>query len=85
MINYLLSTNIPTEIVDCKGCSALHYAARSGFFCAIQKLLAAGAYANERDTSGLTPLHYAVQSPPDLALVVSFSFLCFEFLKNFFL
>ncbi|VIO88614.1 ankyrin repeat domain protein 28, putative [Brugia malayi] len=69
MIDYLLSTNIPVSKVDCKGCSALHYAARSGFFQAIQKLLAAGACANEQDQLGYTPLHYAVQSPSDLALV----------------
>ncbi|KAL3989492.1 Ankyrin repeats (3 copies) family protein [Acanthocheilonema viteae] len=69
MINYLLSTNIMISKVDCKGRSALHYAARSGFFDAIQKLLAADARANEQDQLGYTPLHYAVQSPSDLALV----------------
>ncbi|MCP9263408.1 hypothetical protein DINM_006210 [Dirofilaria immitis] len=69
MIDYLLSINISALRVDCKGLSALHYAARSGFFPAIQKLLAAGAHANEQDQLGYTPLHYAVQSPSDLALV----------------
>uniref|UniRef100_A0A915Q4H6 Uncharacterized protein n=1 Tax=Setaria digitata TaxID=48799 RepID=A0A915Q4H6_9BILA len=69
VIDYLLSTTISASKVDYKGCSALHYAARSGFFHAIQKLLAAGARANEQDQLGYTPLHYAVQSPSDLALV----------------
>uniref|UniRef100_A0A8R1XRX1 ANK_REP_REGION domain-containing protein n=1 Tax=Onchocerca volvulus TaxID=6282 RepID=A0A8R1XRX1_ONCVO len=69
MIDYLLSTNISASKVDFKGCSALHYAARGGFFPAIQKLLAAGALANAQDQLGYTPLHYAVQSASDLALV----------------
>lgn len=76
MIDYLLSTSALTSKVDLKGCSALHYAARSGFFHAIQKLLTAGARANVQDQLGYTPLHYAVQSPSDLALVVSFSSFC---------
>ncbi|EFO20169.2 hypothetical protein LOAG_08321 [Loa loa] len=69
MVDYLLSISIPVSRVDCKGRSALHYAARSGFFHAIQKLLASGARTNEQDHLGYTPLHYAVQSPSDLALV----------------
>ncbi|VDN05740.1 unnamed protein product [Thelazia callipaeda] len=69
MIDYLLTTSISPSKVDHRNCSALHYAARSGFFNAIQKLLGAGARACQQDMFGFTPLHYAVQSPADLALV----------------
>ncbi|VDN31722.1 unnamed protein product [Gongylonema pulchrum] len=70
VIDYLLSAASTSVLkVDVKGRSALHYAARSGFFHALQKLLGAGLQPTDQDHRGCTPLHYAAQAPSDLALI----------------
>lgn len=59
------------SLLDSNGCSPLHYAAKNGFLNGLQKLLSSGARVCQRDNYGFTALHYAAQSPPDLALAVS--------------
>lgn len=54
-------------IAQCKGKSALHWAADSGFQDIAELLIERGADLNGRDSSGLTPLHWAAfENHPDL-------------------
>ena len=57
----VLIARTPIDIVDNKGWTALHYAARYGPVTVIDDLLVNGADLNAQDANGWTPLHVAAE------------------------
>lgn len=67
VVDLLLACDADVHAADCRGDTALHYAASASremtvvAFRVIESLLAHGAEANARDKQGKTPLDHAVE------------------------
>ena len=58
----LLEAGVPVDDVNIYGQTALHYAARMGFFAVVSALLQKGADINSKDKWGQTPLDMTIAS-----------------------
>jgi len=65
LLDLLLDTRMPVDVLDSDGASALHEAAWSGHEAVVKLLIRRGATVDRTDKNGMTPLHWCVRFPKE--------------------